>query len=201
MFHLWMPNNLNLSGNYAWFYEGFAQYTALRTGVALNQITFSDFLNTLEQANNLTARRSQPISLIEASKNRWVNENSSVYAKGLAVAFLLDVALLKHSGGKQDLISVMRRIYDGHKFPNKSEDGNTAVLADLETYKELIPVIDAYVKGVEKLNLEKHLEQTGLEISLNGIDNKLQVKEILSGREKDFLDKLGYNNWRKILSK
>ncbi|MEO6589339.1 MAG: M1 family aminopeptidase [Pyrinomonadaceae bacterium] len=201
IFHFWMPNNLNLSGNYSWFYEGFAQYTALRSGVALNQISFSDFLNTLEQANNLTGRRSQPISLVEASKNRWINENSSVYAKGLAVAFLMDVALLKQSGGKQDLISVMRRIYDTHKFPNKKEDGNAAVMTILESYKELAPVINAHIKGSEKLNFEKDLEQTGLEISSNGSDIKLQVKETLSGREKDFLDKLGYNNWRKILSK
>ncbi len=201
MFHFWMPNNLNLSGNYAWFYEGVAQYTALRSGVELNQISFNDFLNTLEQANDLAGRRSQPISLIEASKNRWINENSSVYAKGLAVAFLMDVALLKQSGGKQNLISVLRRIYDKHKFPNQPDDGNTAILAVLEKYKELLPVVNAYIKGVEKLNFEKYLAQTGIEISNAGTKNNLRVKQNLSGREKDFLNKLGYNNWRKIISR
>lgn len=201
MFHFWMPNNLNLSGNYTWFYEGFAQYTALRSGVELNQISFSDFLNTLEQANDLAGRRSQPISLIEASKNRWINENSSVYAKGLAVAFLMDVALLKQSGGKQNLISVMRRIYDKHNFPNKQEDGNTAILAILENYRELSPIVNGYINGSEKLNFEKYLAQTGIEISNAGTNMKLRVKANLSGREKDFLNKLGYNNWRKFLSK
>ena len=30
IFHLWIPNGVNLSGNYDWFYEGFALYQALR---------------------------------------------------------------------------------------------------------------------------------------------------------------------------
>ena len=201
LFHLWMPNNLALSGDYGWFYEGFAQYTALKLGVGLNQISFNDFLNTLEQSYNLGSRRSQPISLLAASKNRWIGENSSVYAKGLAVAFLIDIALLRHSNGKRDLISVLRQIYEKHQKPNKTEDGNAAILRFFEGYNELSPIIKDYVRGAEKLNFEQHLQQTGIEILPVGTNIKLKVKDELSGREKDFLDKLGYNNWRKILSK
>jgi predicted metalloprotease with PDZ domain len=201
LFHLWMPNNLTLTGDYAGFYEGFAQYTALRAGVELNQISFRDFLNTLEQSYNLANRRSQPISLIEASKNRWLSENSSVYAKGLAVAFLLDTALLKQSGGKKDLIFLLGEIYKKHKKPNKQENGNTAILKFFESYPSLSPIIKEYVEGAEKLNFGKYLPQTGIEIQPAGRNIKLRVKDDLSGREKDFLDKLGYNNWRKFLSK
>ncbi len=201
LFHLWMPNDLALDGDYAWFYEGFAQYAALRSGIALNQISFADFLNTLEQANNLGNRRSQTVSLIDASKNRWLGEGSSVYAKGLAVAFLLDVALLRQSGGKRDLISVLRQIYEKHRFPNETEDGNSAVLKIFAGYNELSPIIEDYVKGSEKLSFAKYLAQTGIEILPDKSGVKLQVKNKLSGREKDFLDKLGYNNWRKFLSK
>lgn len=201
LFHLWMPNNLALSGDYSWFYEGFAQYTALRIGVGLNQISFNDFLNTLEQSYNLGNRRSQPISLIEASKNRWLGETSSVYAKGLAVAFLIDTALLRESNGKRDLISVLRQIYDKHKKPNKTEDGNTAILKLFDGYRELSPIINDYVGGAEKLNFERYLQHTGIEILPVGTTIKLKVKDRLTGREKDFLDNLGYNDWRKILLK
>lgn len=199
LFHLWMPNDLALDGNYSWFYEGFAQYTALKIGVELNQISFGDFLNTLEQAYNLAARRSQPISLIEASKNRWLGENSSVYAKGLAVAFLFDVALLRESNGKRDLIFLLRQIYEKHKKPNQAQDGNTAILKFSESYKELSPLIEDYVKGVKRLDFERYLNQTGIEILPDGANIKLRTKTKLSGREKDFLNKLGYNNWRKFL--
>jgi hypothetical protein len=33
LFHLWIPNDLDLSGNYDWFYEGFALYKSLKIGV------------------------------------------------------------------------------------------------------------------------------------------------------------------------
>lgn len=199
LFHLWMPNDLALDGDYAWFYEGFAQYAALKIGVETNQISFGDFLNTLEQSYNLANRRSQPISLIEASKNRWLGENSSVYAKGLAIAFLFDTAILKQSGGKRDLISPLGQIYEKHKKPNKTEDGNAAILRFFESHKELSPIIEDYVKGSKKLDFEKYLQQTGIEIQPSGANIKLRTKAKLTRGEKDFLNKLGYNNWRKIL--
>lgn len=201
LFHLWMPNHLALEGDYAWFYEGFAQYTALRAGVELNQISFGDFLNTLEQAFNITNRRSQPISLIEASKNRWLGESSGVYSNGLTVAFLLDIALLKQSGGKRDLISVMRQIYEIHKKPNQTENGNAAVLKIFQNYPVLTPLIEDHVRGTKKPVFENYLTQTGIEVKRNKSNIELQIKDKLSGREKDLLNKLGYNNWRKILSK
>lgn len=199
LFHFWMPNDLALEGNYAWFYEGFAQYSALKVGIELNQISFGDFLNTLEQAYNLANRRSQPISLIEASKNRWLGENSSVYAKGLAIAFLFDVALLKQSGGKRDLFFLLRQIYEKHKKPNESQDGNQAILSLTANYKELSPIIEDYVKEAKNLDFENYLRKTGIEITPNGANIKLRTKADLTRREKDFLNKLGYNNWRKIL--
>lgn len=199
LFHLWMPNDLALGGDYSWFYEGFAQYSALKIGVELNQISFNDFLNTLEQAYNLGNRRSQPISLLEASKNRWLGENSSVYAKGMAVAFLFDVALLQASNGKRDLFLLIKEIYEKHKKPNKTEDGNAAILKFSGSYRELSPIIEDYVKGATKLDFERYLRQTGIEILPDGANIKLQAKAKLTGREKDFLNKLGYNSWRKFL--
>ena len=42
-----IPNDVNLSGNYDWFYEGFALYQSLKLAVGLNRIRFEDFLDTL----------------------------------------------------------------------------------------------------------------------------------------------------------
>lgn len=201
LFHLWMPNNLALEGDFAWFYEGFAQYSALKAGLALNHITFSDFLQTLEQAVDLAGRRSQPLSLIEASKSRWTGENSSVYAKGLAVAFLFDAALIKQSGGRRDLISMLGEIYEKFKKPGRAEDGNRALLEIINRNGALSAIAADYVTGEKKLDFEKHLEQTGIEISTGRTGVRFRVKEKLTGREKDFLDKLGYNNWRKNLKR
>ena len=195
LFHLWIPNNLNLSGDYAWFYEGFAQYAALKTGVALNQIRFEDFLNTVEQAYDLSNRRSEPIALLEASKFRWNGENSSVYAKGLIVAFLCDVALMRSGNG--DINKIFREIYEKHGNTNQRQDGSTAILNILKSYKELNPVIERHIKAANKLIWETDFDQTGIEKS----SGKLKVKAKASRREKDLLNKLGYNNWRKLLRK
>ena len=53
LFHLWIPNNLDLTGNYDWFYEGFTVYQALRTGLQMNQIRFEDFLATPKRIGSM----------------------------------------------------------------------------------------------------------------------------------------------------
>jgi predicted metalloprotease with PDZ domain len=53
LFHLWIPNGVNLTGNYDWFYEGFALYQSLKLAVALNRIRFEDFLDTLSRAHTI----------------------------------------------------------------------------------------------------------------------------------------------------
>lgn len=195
LFHLWMPNGLNLSGNYSWFYEGFAQYGALKSGVELNQIRFDDFLNTLNQAFELTNRRSQPIALLDAAIFRWNGENSSVYAKGLIVAFLCDAALLRSSG--KDLNNIFREIYEKHNSSNQMQDGSEAILKVLESYAELTPIVEKHVKNANNLIWEKDFAGLGIEKDSAGI----KVKPKPNGREKDLLNKLGYNNWRKLLRK
>ncbi|HSK72341.1 MAG TPA: M1 family aminopeptidase [Pyrinomonadaceae bacterium] len=197
IFHLWIPNGVNLSGDYAWFYEGFTHYAALRVGVELNRISFNDFLNTLNQAVFLTERRSQPLSLIEASKNRWNGENSSVYAKGLAVAFLIDVALLRSGSG--DILKVFREVFQKHRLSKNAENGNAAVLNILKSNKELIPIIENYIRGAEKINWETDLQASGIEVIRENSGTQLKIKEKAKGREGDLLNKLGYNNWRKLL--
>ena len=71
----------------------------------------------------------------------------------------------------------------------------------LKIIEELLPVVEKYIEGAEKLNFETVLNQTGIEIRSAGNGIKLNVKSKPGGREKDLLDKLGYNNWRKFLNK
>lgn len=194
LFHLWMPNALKLSGDYSWFYEGFAGYIALKTGVELNQIRFTDFLDTLGQAYNIASRREREISLIEASKTRWIDPTSSVYAKGLLVAFLCDVALVK---GNKDIRRLLREIYRRHGLLNDRQDANSAILKIFGDFPELAPVVENHIKAGKRINLQNDLRETGIEVS----GTKLSVKAKPKGSEKDLLDKLGYNNWRKLLRK
>lgn len=199
LFHLWIPNKLALTGNYDWFYEGFTVYQSLKTGLQTNQIRFEDFLATLSEAYNIDNLQTQKVSLIEASKNRWNGANPQVYSRGMITAFLCDVALLQASKGKFTISDVFREIYDKHRVPNKPENGNAAILKILESYKELRPIVEKYIRGAEKIDWRADLESAGIEATEENSFTKLAVKAKLSAQQSNLLDDLGYNNWRKIV--
>lgn len=198
IFHLWMPSRLSLSGNYDWFYEGFALYQSLRVGVTVNRLRFEDFLDTLARARTIDNLQSRKISLIEASKNRWNGANTQIYARGMLVAFLCDALILQKSKGKNSLSDVFREIYQKHKLPAPRQDGNTAILQILESREELRPITENYVKNARAIDWRTTLETIGIESVEENFQTKLKAKEKPNGRQKDLLDRLGYNNWRKL---
>jgi len=198
IFHLWIPNGVNLSGDYDWFYEGFALYESLKLGVSVNRLRFDDFLDTLSRAYDIDAMQSRKTSLIDASKNRWNGSNTQVYARGMLVAFLCDLALLDKSKGKRSVADLLRTIYDKHRPPSPERDGNAVVLALLRSNSELIPIVDRYIEGNANLDWNALIKAAGLETESKDQLTKLKVATKPNGRQKDLLNKLGYNNWRKL---
>lgn len=201
IFHLWIPNSLNLSGNYDWFYEGFTLYKALKTGVYLNQIRFDDFLSTLGRAYDLTEAlsRRRSVSLIEASQKRWINSDELIYAKGILVAFLADATLLRESKGKRDLDSIFREVFQKHRAPSLKEDGNAAILRILKSNAELVPLAEKYIEGNSRIDWQGDLQTFGMSAEKSSGATEVKVISKPSGRQKDLLNKLGYNQWRRLL--
>lgn len=198
IFHLWIPNALRLGGDYAWFYEGFAVYQALKTGLRLGRIRFEDFLNTLETANFLEQKRSPAALLAGDGRGRWTAsaDGSNVYARGMLVAFLSDAAVLSASGGRKDLRDVFRELYrEGRREP-EGRDANAAVLGVLRGRAELTPLIDRYVAGGERIDWAKYLPVFGIEDRGTRTNADLVLGSRLTGRQKALLKKLGYNSRR-----
>jgi predicted metalloprotease with PDZ domain len=198
LFHLWIPNGVNLTGNYDWFYEGFALYESLKLAVALNRIRFEDFLDTLSRAHTIDSAQSKRTSLIEASMDRFSGSNTQVYARGMLVAFLCDIALLEQSKGKRSVENLLTDLYAKHRKPAEPVDANTAVFALLRGNPKVSLVVDKYVTGAEKIEWVNELGAFGIEDADAGPLTTLRVKQKLNGRQKALLDKLGYNNWRKL---
>jgi hypothetical protein len=198
MFHLWLPNGVNLSGQYDWFYEGFALYRSLKLGVAVNRIRFEDFLDTLSRAYDIDRLSGQKQSLIEASKSRWSGANTRMYARGMLVAFLCDVAMLDASKGKRSTDNLLRELYEKHRPPATATDANTAILTLMKSRKELVPIVERYISGNETMNWAAELQKAGIEATTRDQLTRLAVVAKPSGRQKDLLDKLGYNSWRKL---
>ncbi len=190
LFHLWIPNGVNLTGNYDWFYEGFALYQSLRMAVGVNRIGFNDMLSTLTRAHAIAERQSG--SLLEASKTRWAPGGTEVYARGMFTAFLTDLAMLTRSGGKQSVEDLLKEIYSRH-HDGESVDGNEAVLAAMERRPELGRIVEQYIRGGEALAEDALLRSAGF--VLDG--GRLTAVEKPSGRQKTILNRLGYNNWRR----
>ncbi len=200
MFHLWIPNGVNLTGDYDWFYEGFALYGSLKLAVKLNRIRFDDFLDTLSRAHTIDSAVSKRISLIQMSANRFSGANTQVYARVMLVAFLCDLALLDQSKGKRSVEYVLRELFEKHQKPAPPSDGNKAVLALLKSNPNVVLIVEKYVEGTDKLEWASELGGAGIEDGDPGLLTHLRVKEKLNGRQKVLLDKLGYNNWRKLSS-
>ncbi len=198
LFHLWIPNGVNLTGNYDWFYEGFALYESLKLAVALNRIRFEDLLDTLSRAHTIDGAQSQRISLITASNTRFAGSNTLVYSRGMLVAFLCDLALLEQSKGKRSVENVLAQLFEKHRKPAQAMDGNAAVLSLLRADPQVVHIVDRYVTGTDKMDWTENLARAGIEDNDAGPVTTLRVKEKLNGRQKALLDKLGYNSWRKL---
>ena len=194
IFHLWIPNALNLRGDYAWFYEGFAIYQALKTGVRLKQIRFEDFLDTLSRAFDITNRTAQnkTLNLLEASRLRWSgNLSEFVYAKGMIVAFLCDLALLRKS--KKNLDAVFNELYRKHQKTTTAQDANQAVLEILKSQPEMHLIVKKYVETAGEIDWTAELSAAGLQNAASGSLTRLTVAAKLNSRQKKLLAKLVEN--------
>lgn len=201
IFHFWLPNGVSLSGNYDWFYEGFALYQSLKTGVALNRITFDNFLDTLSRAHNIDSIQTRRLSLIAASQNRWNGADTQVYARGMAAAFLIDLALMQNSNRRTSVSDIFQKLYASHRLGGPESDANTAIFNVFQTQPALSGVIERYIKGPEKIEWQIQLHAAGIENEPGNPRTNLRVMPKLNSRQKALLDKLGYNNWRKLTRK
>jgi predicted metalloprotease with PDZ domain len=188
IFHFWIPNRLNLTGNYDWFFEGFTIYQALKTGLKMRRIRFEDFLDTVSRAEQLALQDSGKYSLIEVSENRWVGASGLIYSKGLLTAFLSDVAMMRESKGKRSLSDIFRELYRDHASPKPAVEANGAILTILRQREELRLLSERFIVGKDKLDIDQALVDLGIQRQ----EKKLSVREKLSGRQKDLLQKLGY---------
>jgi predicted metalloprotease with PDZ domain len=192
MLHLWVPNSLQLEGDYDWFFEGFTLYTALRAALDLKVINFKGFLETLAGAYDAYISYPDDVSLIQASETRWTNGFNQVYVKGMLVAFLYDLKIRKESGGKAVLADRYRELFDGRVAANAN--GNKAIIALLDAGPAMSGFGKLYVENITKLELEQLLPTYGLTLDKSGKKSQLQVSRSLSAEQKQLLRSLGYRD-------
>lgn len=201
VFHLWIPNGVALSGDYDWFYEGFTMYQAARAAVRLGLVTWPEFLNAIARAydGSVATTNAPPLSLIDASKQRWTIGAPSVYSKAMVVAFLYDLNLRSQTGGKRSLDDVYRRVFRDH--PRKSAvkqaeaDGNAAATTALRSELSSQNFVERFVTAPVSIDLKNELAPFGLRVE-KMVRTHISVSEDVSKRQRDLLKQLGYNEPR-----
>ncbi len=189
IFHFWIPNGVNLGGNYDWFYEGFALYQSLKSGVRLKRIRFEDMLITLSQAMRMADAVGDNVSLIDATRNRWTPGQNAIYARGMATAFYIDLAMMNASSGRRRTDDIVREVYAKYSGAAERQDGNVAVLEILNTRPEVRPIVSGIISGTSGFDADGLLTQIGF-VRTPG---KLEIVEKPSGRQREILRRLGYN--------
>ncbi|MCA1591915.1 MAG: hypothetical protein LC754_04535 [Acidobacteria bacterium] len=195
LFHFWIPNGLALEGDYDWFYEGFTNYQALREGMRREQLTFQDYLNAMGRAFDgyKAARGSKEVSLLEASQRRWSGNPSLVYHKGMLVAFLYDLTLMRGTAGKKSLDDVYRELFRRYGGQEKRADANRAVVEALSGMPEMRAFTERYVQSAAEINLPAAIEPFGLRVEPGGVRTHVAVAAGLERGQRDLLRRLGYN--------
>ena len=195
LFHHWVPNGLALEGEYDWFYEGFTNYVALRAGMRRGQLTFHDYLNALGTAYDSyrRARGSREVSLPEASQRRFAGSAALIYHKGLLVAFLYDLTLMRQTGSKISLTDVYRELFRRHARGNPPAEGNSAVVQVLSATGGMSAFVERYVEGSTELLLPSLIEPFGLRVEPGGARTHVGVSDSLDSAQRELLRKLGYN--------
>jgi predicted metalloprotease with PDZ domain len=134
-------------------------------------------------------------TLLDASSTRFSGGDTAVYARGMLAGLLTDIHTIERSGGKQDVSTVLRKIYEKYRIPSTEEDGNAAVLRIIGA-----PAVTRFVTKGERVDWVGELKPVGIDVVSENNITTLRVTKDLGSSQKKFLDKLGYNNWRKLAS-
>ncbi|HEX3561028.1 MAG TPA: hypothetical protein VHU19_17640 [Pyrinomonadaceae bacterium] len=195
LFHLWVPNGLTLEGEYDWFYEGFTNYQALRVAMRRGQLTFPNYLDALGREFDAykSARGGKEVSLAEASERRWTGSTPLVYHKGMLVAFLYDLALMRETSGKDSLDAVYRELFRRYGQGAERVEGNRAVVEVLSGMPGMRDFVGRYVMGATEIDLAQQIEPFGLSIEPGGARTHVGVAASPDRSQRELLRRLGYN--------
>jgi len=190
LLHLWVPNALTLKGNYDWFFEGFTLYQALITALELRVISFDEYLNTLARVYDSYRTKPDRLSLIEASEQRWTGATSSIYDKGMLVAFLYDLSLRLESRGESKLSDIYGELF--RKYVSKTVDANEAIMALLTASVSTGALLKSYVEDRRPLEFSETLRQYGLVLQTDGGQTDLEIVNNPTSQQLLLLRSLGY---------
>jgi predicted metalloprotease with PDZ domain len=192
LFHLWVPNSLQLEGDYDWFFEGFTLYQALRMDLRLRLISFDDYLSTIARVYDsyLSSLERDRLSLIEASERRWTTSSSLVYDQGMLVAFIYDLLLRNRTACMASLDTVYGELF--RRQSARHGNANDTIINLLNEPEGLNSFGQDYVKSAGRINLESIVAPYGFQVKRGTSGTRLSIEPELNKGQRNLLGCLGY---------
>lgn len=165
--------------NMLWVSEGFTAFydnwIVKRAGFSSPEKYLDLIAGEYSAQTNLAGDKVQ--SVADASFDAWIkyyrrNENSnnsqvSYYDKGSIVASVLNLMIIEHSNGKENLDNLMKYLYKEY-YEKKNigfTDDQFKQAAEKFTGRDLTEFYSKYINGVEQIPYEKYLNIVGLKIT------------------------------------
>jgi predicted metalloprotease with PDZ domain len=192
IFHLWVPNSLNLAGDYDWFFEGFTLYQALRTALNVGLIDFQEYLNTIGRVYDsyLADPDRDSLSLLELSRRRWTTSPRIVYDKGTLVAFVYDLHLRYETEGKLNLSDLYRGLFALDDLTGR--EANEVIMSVLNQGEGVRRLLERLVASPGTIELEALLVPVGIAMERIEFKTQLSAKRRLDQKQRNLLRSLGY---------
>lgn len=190
LLHLWVPNALHLKGDYDWFFEGFTLYQALVTALELKVISFDEYLNTLARVYDSYLSKPDALSLIEASERRWTGTASTVYDKGMLLAFLYDLELRNETRGNSRLADRYAELF--RQYAAKTVNANEAIMSLLISSPATERMLKSYVEDRRELEFAATLKRHGIILDSDNNASDLKIVANPTEDQRRLLRSIGY---------
>lgn len=198
-----------IMSKHLWLYEGITEYYADLIQVHGGLMTPKRYLTRTLRSKIKTGENfpNEKMSFTEMSENvfqkKYKRHYLQVYQRGAAIGAMLDIEIIRLTGGKRTLIDVMMELVDRYG-PDRAFPEATFIDEFCElVHPDLRDFFSFYVEGQEDIPYEKILAQVGVEYVAEEkihsprhpiLDNKLKRNNMSMG-EQVSIKKVSRKDW------
>jgi predicted metalloprotease with PDZ domain len=157
-----------------WFYEGTTEWAAWILQLRAGLISLDDYLRAVKKQLVISEYFKKELSLRDLSINayKFPDQYQNIYEKGPVTSALLDIYLLKLSGGKRGLREVILELSKKYGVHKTFDEDNFFDEIVKMTYPEIKTFIDKYIIKADPLPLKEYFGWLGINYEeFHGIDS------------------------------
>jgi predicted metalloprotease with PDZ domain len=158
-------NNPKMS-EHLWMYEGITEYFANLFQINQGLITEAEFYERMAEKINTAKSFNDTMPFTQMSSNvleaPYKDQYGNVYQKGALIAMCLDIQIRESSGGKEGILSLMRKL--GSEYGNNKPFNDSELFAKVTalTYPAVGEFLKTYVSGNTPIPYDEYFAKMGV---------------------------------------